>query len=66
MLIIVPARSGGIIWILFSIFLNMKGCCMFSLEWPHQGDSNENTQYTIFNIKMKITLNYSTFAAMDF
>ena len=26
---------------------------MFSLESPHRGDSNENTQYTIFNIKKK-------------
>ena len=24
---------------------------MFSLESPHRGDSNEYTQYTIFNIK---------------
>ena len=24
---------------------------MFSLESPHRGDSNENSQYTIFNIK---------------
>ena len=35
----------------FSIFFNMKVCCVFSLESPHQGDSNEYTQYTIFNIK---------------
>ena len=41
----------------------MKVCCVFSLESPHQGDSNENTQYTIFNLKKKnwksslITLN---------
>ena len=26
---------------------------MFSLESPHKGDSNEYTQYTIFNIKKK-------------
>ena len=26
---------------------------MFSLESPHRGDSNEYTQYTIFNIKKK-------------
>ena len=38
---------------------------MFSLESPHQGDSNEYTQYTIFNIK-KITLNYHNSAAMGF
>ena len=31
---------------------------MFSLESPHRGDSNEYTQYAIFNIKKKITLNY--------
>ena len=28
------------------------------------GDSNEHTQYTIFNIEKKITLNNSTFAPM--
>ena len=26
---------------------------MFSLESPHRGDSNENTQYTIFNTCIK-------------
>ena len=26
---------------------------MFSLESPHRGDSNENTQYIIFNINTK-------------
>ena len=39
---------------------------MFSLESPHQGSSNEYLQYTIFNMKMKITLNYSKSAAMRF
>ena len=38
---------------------------MFSLEWPHRGDSNEYIQYTFSNIK-KITLNYPNFAAMEF
>ena len=33
---------------------------------PHRGDSNENTKYTIFNIKKKITLNYPKSAAMEF
>ena len=33
---------------MFSIFFNMKLCCVFSLESPHRGDSNEYTQYTIF------------------
>ena len=52
------ARSGGIIGISFQFF-NIKVCCVFSLESPHQGDSNEYTQYTIFNVKKrKITLNY--------
>ena len=36
---------------IFSIFFNMKVCCMFLLESPHRGDSNSYTQYTIFNIK---------------
>ena len=44
----------------------MKICCVFSLESPHRGDSNENIQYTIFNIKRKITLNYPRSAAMGF
>ena len=50
----------------FSIFFNIKIYCVFSLESPHQGDSNEYTKSTIFNIKMKITLNYPTSAAMGF
>ena len=51
---------------IFSIFFNMKVCCVVSLESPHRGDFNEYTQYTIFNIKMKIILNYSKSAAMGF
>ena len=39
---------------------------MFSLESPHQGDSDEYKQYTIFNIKKKITLNYPKSVAMRF
>ena len=42
----------------------MKLCCVFSLQSRHCGDSNEYTQYTIFNIKKKITLNYPKSAAM--
>ena len=37
---------------------------MVSLESPHRGDSKEFTQYTIFNINKKITLNYPKSAAM--
>ena len=44
------ARSGGIIRIFFSIFFNTKVCCVFPLESPHRGDSNEDTQSAIFNI----------------
>ena len=35
---------------IFSIFFNIKVCCMFSLESPHRGDSNEYTQNPISNI----------------
>ena len=32
----------------------MNVCCVFSLESPHRGDSNEYTQHTIFfNINKK-------------
>ena len=41
----------------------MKVCCVFSLKLPHRGNSNENTQFTIVNIKKKITLNYPKSAA---
>ena len=39
---------------------------MFTLESPHRGDSNEYTQYTIFKINKKNSLNYPKFAAMFF
>ena len=37
----------------------MRVLCVlvFSLQSPHRGDSNEYTQYTIFNMKKKNTLN---------
>ena len=38
---------------IFSILFNMKVYCVLSLESPHPGDSNEYTQYTIFNIHVK-------------
>ena len=44
----------------------MKVYCLFSLESPHRGDSNEYTQYTIFNMKKNITLNDSKSAAIRF
>ena len=51
---------------IFLIFFNMKLCCEFSLEWPHPGDSNEYTQYTIFNMNKKNNINYPKSAAMGF
>ena len=45
------ARSRSIIWPYFFIFFKIKVCCVYSLESPHRGDSNEYTQYTIINIK---------------
>ena len=61
MLIIAPGDNRDTLL----IFFNMKVCCVFSLESPHRGDSNEYKQYTftIINIK-KITLNYHNFSAM--
>ena len=44
----------------------MNVCCVNSLESLHQGDSNEYTQYTVFNIKKKIILNYPKSAAVGF
>ena len=46
------ARSGDVTRISL-IFYNMKVCCVFSLQSPHSGDSNEYTQYTVFNRKKK-------------
>ena len=51
---------------IFSIFFNIKVGCLFSLESPHQGNSNEYTEYIIFKIKKKITLDYPKSAAMVF
>ena len=39
---------------------------MFSFESPQRGDSNEYIQYTIFNIKKKITITYRKSAAVGF
>ena len=60
------ARSGGLTRDIFLIFFAMKVRCVFSLESPHGGDSNENTQYAIFNMNKKTTLNYPKIAAMGF
>ena len=60
------ARSVGLIGIFFFIFFNMKVCCVFTLESPHRGDSNEYTQYTIFSMNMKNCPIYPKSAAMGF
>ena len=39
---------------------------MFSLESPHRGDSNENSQYTIYNMNKRNTLNYPKSAALGY
>ena len=48
------------------MFYDMKVYCVFSLELPHRGDSNEFTHYTIFNMNKKNTLNYPKSASMGF
>ena len=40
--------------------------CVFSLESPHRGDSNEYTLYTIFTMKKKNNLNYPKSPTMGF
>ena len=37
----------------FSIFFNMKVYCVFSLESPQRGDSNEYIEYTISQYKKR-------------
>ena len=60
------ARSGGINRDIFSMFLNMKVYCVFSLESPQRGDSNEYTQYTFSQYEKKNILNYPKSAAIGF
>ena len=45
---------------------NMQVCCVFSLESPHQDDSNGYIQYTVSQYKKKITLNCPNSAAIGF
>ena len=39
---------------------------MFLLELPHRGDSNEYTQYTIFNVQKEISFKFPESAAIGF
>ena len=55
--------------VFFSIFFNMKVCCVYSIESTHRGDSNEYTQHTMITIKRKspeIIPNTIMFATMGF
>ena len=47
MLIIAPGQEVN--YGKFSIFFNLNVCCMFLLDYPHRGNSNEYIQYIIFN-----------------
>ena len=51
---------------IFSIFFNMKVYCLFSLESPQRGDSNEYRNIPFLHIKMKIIFNYVKSATMGF
>ena len=51
---------------IFLIFFKMKVYCVFLLESLQRRDSNEFTQYTIFNMNKKNSLNYPKSAAMGF
>ena len=44
----------------------MNVYCLFSFESPHRGDSYEYTQYIIFNMNKKDTINYPKSAGMGF
>ena len=43
--------------IIFSIFYKIKVCCVYSLESPRRGDSNEYIQHTFSVYGKKISLN---------
>ena len=62
MLIIAPGQEAN--KDIFSILFNIKVYCVFSLESPPRDESNEYSQYTIFNMKKKYTLNYPKSAVM--
>ena len=52
---------------IFSTFLKTNVYCVFSLESPHRGDSNEYTHHTIISIKSRrIITNAIMFAAMGY
>ena len=46
---------------IFLIFFYMKVCCVFSLESPHRGDSNQYTQQNHFQYKKGNHLKYPNY-----
>ena len=66
MLIIHVAPGQGAKYGYLFVSLHHKGKLQFSLESPHRGDSNEHTQYSIFNMKKKNTLIYPKSVPMGF
>ena len=46
---------------IFSVFYIINVSCVYSLESPHRGESNECTQHTFAKYKEKIFLNYPYF-----
>ena len=59
------SRPGSKIRISF-LFILHEGILCVLIRIASSSGSNEYTKYTIFNIKMKITLNYSESAAKGF
>ena len=64
MLIIAPGRRQN--RDIFSIYVIMKVHCGFFVKSPYQSDSNEYTQYTIFNIKKENHPNFQNLQLWNF
>ena len=56
MLIVAPGQGHN--RNIFSNFFYVKVCCVFLFKSPHRGDSNEYTQYTIFNMNKRHSLSF--------
>ena len=50
----------------FSMFFNKKVCCVFSVESPHRGDSNETHNIPFSREKTKTTQNILNLQPGDF
>ena len=60
------AMSGGIIYLFDFVNTKVHVGCVFSLESPHRGHSNDNTQHTIYNIIKENHPKLSQISAMRF